>query len=213
MKYTIELTEKQVQRVNDILLGLNESWGYPKGTIKLEPIRTTNVEDTNEYRIGYKTGYDKGFEDGKADATYNTDLIDELKQVEYIRGLEDAKQILLNLLEVPGNERVSIFDQYSYYIKAILTHYSISEIQSRIDAYEEKKKAEEEIKVGDVIYSQMTDSKAIIISFNAWYEWNCIDTCGTGFVITASKMSLWKKIGHIDEVEQLLDKLRGEDNE
>jgi len=225
MKYTIELTEKQVQRVNDILLGLNESWGYPKGTIKLEPIKTTNVEDTIEYQIGYKTGYDKGFEDGNADATYNTDLIDELKQVEYIRGLEDGYKGYKHLEQWFAetcfyDDEDNLFPEYNRRqadtccLEDIITDVGFVETLNRAESYEEKKNSSSAFfKVGDVIYSQMTDSKAIIISFNAWNEWNCIDTCGTGFVITASKMSLWKKIGHIDEVEQLLDKLRGEDNE
>ena len=51
MKYTIELTENQATRVNDILLGVSESWGYEKGKLKLEPMK----EPDNDYTKGYNT--------------------------------------------------------------------------------------------------------------------------------------------------------------
>lgn len=61
MKYTIELTNKQKKQM-DLMCELFHR--YVGFNPKLEMIETTNVEDTNEYQIGYKVG----FEDGKKQA-------------------------------------------------------------------------------------------------------------------------------------------------
>ena len=157
-------------------------------------IRTTNIEDTKEYQIGYKVG----FEDGtKAQ-----------NEAQYSKGSEDARQTLLNLLKIPSGEWGNMFDRDSYYVEAIFKHYSINEIAERIKAYEEKKKAEEEsIKVGDeVLYGS---SKLLVTSIT------------NHFICTVNadgKVDTWRataeliKTGrHFDEAEQLLDKLRGKE--
>ena len=182
----------------------------------------------------YNDGYKNGYEDGKVDAT-DTDMIGELKQVEYIRGyntaINDYNMMIQWLHDCKDDFKEFMNKKYGYDVMYLtnpkvdegvmlydlICDHDIAEVISEFQKWqEEKKKAEEEsIKVGDIIYSQMTDSKAIIISFDVWDNWNCIDTCGTGFVIDKSKKEFfkWKKIGHTDEVEQLLDKLRGEKDE
>ena len=82
MEYTIELTENQKKQMDFMLDMANKHMGFNR---KLEMIETTNVEDTNEYQIGYKVGK----KDGIAYCRHNTELIDELKQAEYNKGLED----------------------------------------------------------------------------------------------------------------------------
>lgn len=128
--------------------------------------------------------YQKGFEEGTKSAVYST---------------EDARQVLLRLLAIPSGEYAKMFDdEECYYTRAILSRYSIAEIEERVRAYEEK------IIEGDIIYSEMTNSKAIVISLNAWNEWNCINNCGTAFTIGKDKFKYWKKIGHTDELSRLL---------
>ena len=61
MKYTIELTNKQKAQMDCMIDIVHRYVGFNP---RLEPIKTTNVEDTNEYQIGYKVG----FEDGKKQA-------------------------------------------------------------------------------------------------------------------------------------------------
>lgn len=61
MKYIIELTNKQKAQMDCIIDIVHRYVGFNP---KLEPIKATNVEDTNEYQIGYKVG----FEDGKKQA-------------------------------------------------------------------------------------------------------------------------------------------------
>lgn len=58
----------------------------------------------------------------------------------------------------------------------------------------------------------MTDIKAITISFDAWNNYECFSYNGV-FKITDEFKKHWVKVGHFSEVEQLLDKLKGEEND
>ena len=87
MKYIIELTNKQKAQMDCIIEIVHRYIGFNP---KLEPMETTNIEDTNEYEIGYKVG----FEDGKKQAI---EEIPELANKEneiyndgYNKGLEDG---------------------------------------------------------------------------------------------------------------------------
>jgi len=203
MEYTIELTNKQKKQMDLMCELFHRYVGFNPKLEMYIPIPMT-----------VSPAYKKGFEDGKKQAI---EEIPELANKEneiyndgYNKALEDVDYAIHVLIGMTGKECAEWFEGRMGVYK-VVCDYSIQRIVEITKAYEEKKKAEEEIKVGDVIYSEMTDSKAIIISFNAWDNWNCIDTCGTGFTIDDSKMEFWKKIGHIDEVLQVLDKLRGEE--
>lgn len=76
--------------------------GYKLGVADGKSIMQTVPEDL--LKKERQDGYNQGFEDGINDAAYNTELIDELKQREYSRGLEDARQTLLELIETPSSE-------------------------------------------------------------------------------------------------------------
>ena len=240
MKYTIELTNKQKDQMDCIVeivhryVGFNPklepievSWesdleryskqaydkgyevGYNEGMAKQKDLNfvplqkcPTQLEDCKAYKLGLEDGNKIADKDLKEiqDSTYD---------VAYNKGIEDLAHAIKVYYPLNSRERL-----YYFGINTHADAYAIENpkhLIAKAKAYEEKKKAEEEIKVGDIIYSQMTESKAIIISFNAWNDWNCIDTCGTGFVIDKSKMGFWKKTGHIDNVEEILDKLRGEE--
>lgn len=94
-------------------------------------------------------------------------------------------------------------------LEDIITDVGFSEVLKRVKAYEEKKKAEKEsIKVGDEVVIDDKGRKAIvtrvldndlynIVFYNG--DTNCVDRPFIG-----------KTGRHFDEVEQLLDKLRGE---
>lgn len=202
MKYTIELTEKQANQINDIMIDINASWGYPSiPKLKLN----TPIPMKESY------AYKKGFEDGKADAT-DTDMIGELKQVEYIRGLEDARQTLLNLLEIPSGEWGNIFDHDSYYIEAIFKHYSVSEIANRIKSYDEKKKAEEEIKVGDEVKSICGGLVGVVTRVNqSTGRFRILFSDGSGGMTEIFPEDYEKTGRHFVQIEEVLEKLRGEE--
>lgn len=206
----------------------------------LESAYNKGYEDgaKNQDEVQYQNGYNKGYEDGKkciserisenklneakADGYnngynngYNTAINDYNMMIQWLHDCTDDFKEFMNkkygydimyLTNPKVDEGVMLYD--------LICDHDIAEVISEFQKWQkEKKKAEEEFRVGDILYSEMTDSKAIIISFDAWDNWNCIDTCGTGFAINESKREFWKKIGHFDGISQLLDKLRGEQND
>ena len=94
------------------------------------------------------SAYRKGYEDCaklyKQTAEEWDNELSQAKEDNYNQGLEDARNILLRLLEIPSSERAILFDNPDYYYtQIILEHYTINEIEDKINAYEEKKKSEE----------------------------------------------------------------------
>ena len=150
--------------------------------------------------------YISGYEDGSKIADRDLKEMHDITYNEaYNKGLEDARRALLNFLEVPSDEWGKIFDENSYYIKAIFTHYSISEIAKRIKAYKQNKKAEEEktIKVGDEVIS-FSDSKAIVTMIDSEYITVVFEDGSSG----EFPRNNFRKTGrHFDEVSELFSKL------
>ena len=154
--------------------------GYEDGKKEPREVKAVNVEDTNEYKIGYKVGY----EDGKNEAIYNTELIPELKRQEYNKGFLDGfvvGQLMYNLI----------------------CDHDIAEVKEWQDD-------KANIKVGDVV--KCGDALMIVTrvdKISGYISGVCAD--GEYFDRDPSK---WKKTGrHFDEVEQLLNKLKGDEND
>lgn len=167
----------------------------------------------------YQTGYDKGFEDGKADVIYNPELIDELKQVEYIRGLEDAWKLARKIemltcgevKEIFGEKALTQFGDEEPSVFAILNQFTYWESESKFKAYEDKKKAEEKIKVGDIVYYGEEMLKAIVLDIDTEQGVSYAIMLDENGLNINEELSGLKFIEHTNEVEQLLDKLRGEE--
>lgn len=210
MKYTIELTENQKKQMDFMLDMANKHMGFKR---KLEMIETTNVEDTDEYQIGYKVGRKDGF----AYCRYNTELTEELKQAEYNKGLEDGYKGYKYLHNWFANTcffdvEDILFPEYkrrqadTCCLEDIITDVGITEVLKRVRAYEEKKKAGE-IKVGDEVETEggykcvvayIYDEKKVSVMFSD-------GSTGKREIEHLSKTG--RNFGN--EVEQLLDKLRG----
>ena len=105
----------------------------------------------------FDRGYEQGYEEGKKDEAI------AIQDGQYQRGLDDMTEVFkklylphsmggLNTLDVRAVFGLSLTEPYY----KILTDFSAQAIIEKIKAYEEQKKAEEEIKVGDeVIYDGM----------------------------------------------------------
>ena len=149
----------------------------------------------NAYRSGYEDRSKIADKDLK-------ELMDNTYDVAYNKGLEDARAAILNFFEIPSGEWEIIFG--SYYVKAILKHYSISEITEKIKIYKEKKKVEDEsIKVGDEVIS-FSDSKAIVTIVDC----SCVTVVFSDGSSGEFPRNNFRKTGrHFDEVAELFSKL------
>ncbi len=159
MKYTIEIDTDKVftDGQNNKLYrakGFNSLVFDKCGLDKLEPIEKTWESELEKLQSdAYEEGYDAGYKDGKSDATYNTDLIDELKAKErqegydvgYTQAIADYRKFERFFNSVGG---IEVFEDIrntdgTLSIDMILQYLPMPEIMARIKAYEEKKKVEE----------------------------------------------------------------------
>ena len=153
---------------------------------------------------GYKEGYTKGQNDADKDLK---EIQDSTYDEAYNKGIEDLVRAMKAYYPLNSAERLKYFgtnipvDRYAIE--------SSKDLVAMAKAYEEKKQAEEEIKVGDEVYL-LDDTNPIIITrvspeglvgFSqrgkyAWYSYK-------------ERKDLHKTGRHFDEIEQVLDKLKG----
>lgn len=101
-----------------------------------------------------REAYDKGYKDGISDGNISNGTFAKRVKEAYENGLntawECARKIYLNTDEngLSGNALYAIFGEREGYI---LKEYSASEAIAKIKEYEEKQKADAEIKVGDEV--------------------------------------------------------------
>lgn len=164
----------------------------------------------NQDEVQYKKGYDAGRKDGFDYCRDNTELTDELKQEEYNKALEDASELMAYITQdfidncYPNNKGYNLYD--------LNAKYGLGRVLKDYKAYEEKKKVEEEIKVGDEVSNEDVTRTIIVTYIHNNDYFDGIDF--NGVVYTNCYRELWNKTSrHFDEVEQLLDKLRGKDND
>ena len=95
----------------------------------------------------FNDGYEQGYKDGKADRP----CIDteEAEKKAYNRGLDEAWKAARKIIRMQFEEQNKVFGLSGY--DNVLGTYTASEVIAKIKAYEDKKKQDAEIKVGDEI--------------------------------------------------------------
>lgn len=209
MKYTIELTENQKKQMDFMLYMANKHMGFNR---KLEMVKTTNVEDTNEYQIGYKVG----LEDGNKIADKDLKEIQDITyDVAYIKGVADFENLFVH-----EHDYEQFFeDTYGskdpdYNLYDLVAKYGAKKVVDDFKKWQEEKKQAEEIKAGDVVkfnekchnYDHVKSREFLVLHiFDNGLVTILYDNGDTG----ATEISLLDKTGkHVDEVEQLLSKLQ-----
>ena len=136
------------------------------------------------------------------------ELIEELKQAEYKRGLDDAWEAARKIANSPGNggfpELYSIFGSYSY--SAVLNGLKAAEAIAKIRAYEES----QEIHVGDEVTCKGYGGKSVVTHVNDKDATILHWLGGASFV---KKDHLTKTGRHFPEVAALLNKMKGDADE
>lgn len=203
------ITELSRGSLNGLRRQLNEcienayNKGYADGKKEPREVKAVNVEDTSEYQIGYKVGYAEALklDEGTPTKDYTSGYNTALKDFENLYVYEnDYKEFFLNVYAKPFYENVTLFDA--------VAKYGIEKVMDDFKKWQEQKKqAEEEIKVGDEVQID-SDRRGVVISIREGW---CRIIMNTGFVNSLKKNDL-KKTGRnfSTEVSQLLDKLKGD---
>ena len=106
--------------------------------------------------------YQRGLEEGKK-ATWG--LAADASSAEYQRGLDDAWEAARKIELDDGIDMGTLCTIFGYGCSdSIIREYSASEAIAKLKAYEEKQKAADEIKVGDIVY--LSGDKYIVSYIN-----------------------------------------------
>ncbi len=132
------------------------------------------------------------------------ELIDELKQVEYNRGLQDAWELAHKCVAFTDECKLEVFDTNNPY--CIIAKQTYQEALAKIEAYEKS----QQIQVGDVVYSSATDNKeGICVGCGndgeeyalVWFkEYDCPQNMSVKHL---------KKTGRHIDIEHILEQIRG----
>ena len=155
--------------------------------------------------------YNKGLEDGNKIADKNFKEIQEsAHDVAYNKGLEDAWELIKAIEtdrefeEVFGEELENNFENVS-----------IQDAMKKWKVYKEKKKSEEEIKVGDeVVITGLKDLETLgVVTMLANNNYMIICLINGSEMAKVTKNNIKPTGRHFEEISQLLNKLGGEEEQ
>ena len=142
----------------------------------------------------------------------NSDYINEhfgdLQDTAYQRGLNDAWEAARKIIHMPEGDLLNIFTEcYSAVCTAlqVLLKYDAAEAIEKLKAYEEKQKADGEIKVGDeVIYNGTTKCIVVRPEDDERYA-SLFDSDGTHYSADHREC---KKTGRHFDIQKILEDMR-----
>ena len=174
--------------------------------IHLHRIKGFNSLVLDEYGLDKLQKYDeeviatKFYEKGRQEA------LEEVQNCEsygYEKGLNDAWELVKKICGMTRQDLYEIFKIEDAYLADILDDNTYQEAIAKIEAYDENKA----IKVGDVVFNDREDVKAVIIdSAVAKGTWQVYteDCC-----VELWKECEFKKIGRTVDIEHLLEQIKG----
>ena len=131
----------------------------------------------------------------------------------YEDGLNDVWELAKRIVCLPsdgGEPGEWLENVFGNSVPAIvMKNYSASEAITKIKEYEEKQK-KAEIHVGDEIYSELTDSKAVVQRIDAWNRYQCFTDEGAQFVIDRQTFNdYWVKTGkNYPQIAEVLKQMK-----
>ena len=161
----------------------------------------------------YQRGYDKGY----ADKTNNDEVCNELAKDIYQRGLNEAWEAARKIVLSPDEGGTSLTDIYVMFgnngsMQRVFRSYSASEVIEKLKAFENKQKADDEIKVGDVVERYISgkfDSTGIYLGEAGDY-WNCLFWTGAVFTTFAYPKNQFKKTGIHLGIDKIMEEMKNE---
>lgn len=156
----------------------------------------------------YSKGYDKAYKDRQIEEQFDEDRVIAIEEA-YQKGLDDAWECANRIVAQPSDGGFSItqlgliFSQAS--VASVLSKYSASEAIDKIKEYEykEKKKADDEIKVGDEV---MVDERRMLVLGVDSGGWKQLWCPSSGLVYDNIATSEMTKTGkHLTIFDQIKD--------
>lgn len=154
----------------------------------------------------FNDGYEQGYKDGKADRP----CIDteEAEKKAYNRGLDEAWKAARKIIRMQFEEQNKVFGLSGY--DNVLGTYTASEVIAKIKAYEDKKKQDAEIKVGDEVRGIDSGKRAVILGKKyGLYRALAFD----GIIHEGTEEAFTKTGRTFPQIAEILAELRGAEND
>lgn len=164
------------------------------------------------YQHGYKVGYEKGFKNGFDEGVLHPDINIIEKWIE--QGRNEAWEVAGKLVSMGYKECNEVLGDHILTIDTvdeIFVRCTASEAVSKIKAYEEQKKQEQdEIKVGDEVAFHHEDRPDTVMFVTKVAEDGFIDGMDAkGNLYAEKNPNNWTKTGrHLNEIVEVLKKMQ-----
>ena len=138
----------------------------------------------------------------------------------YEDGLNDAWKCVKKITCIPEKGGLSsealleIFNDRRIY--KIIEWFTPTEVIDKIKEYEEKQnKNKVEIHVGDEIYSELTDCKAVVQRIDTWHRYQCFTDNGNQFILDKHTFNdYWVKTGkNYPQIAEVLKQMKEKEGE
>ena len=207
MKYILEIKPEYEDSFKGLMiLGAKDSNLFVD-TIAVENLEELNSDYINEHFGDLQdTAYQKGLHDGESKCRYCN---------EYQRGLDDAwgcAKKLFSSMADSDIEKAFPIEWNNGGFNALI-NLQPQEAIEKLKAYEEKQKADDEIKVGDEVERYIDgkfDSKGIYLNDVDEKDdyWNCLFWTGACFVTLAYPKNQFKKTGKHYDISSILKEMQ-----
>lgn len=195
---------KTIESVKDMKIqvgGINNYLSILEGKIRAD------------YQKQVDEAYQRGYNKGYADKANNDEVCNELAKDIYQMGLNDAWEAARKIVLSPDEGGTSLTDIYVMFgnngsMQRVFRSYSASEAIDKLKVYEEKRKADDEIKIGDVVERYINgkfDSTGIFLGEDGDY-WNCLFWTGAVFGTFAYPKNQFKKTGIHLGIDKIMEK-------
>ena len=177
------------------------------GARSIQYLEELNSDYINEHFGSLQDmAYQRGLEEGKK----AFDLLESERNSEYQRGLDDAWKLAEDVLYNRGNV-LDILRCAT--VGAAFDKYSAGQALDILKAYEEKQKADDEIKVGDIVERYLDDkldSTGIYLgdADEKGDYWNCLFWTGASYITLGYPKNQFKKTGRHFDIEKLLEGIK-----
>ena len=205
MKYILEI--KPEYEANGIMiLGARDSHLYVT-TLEVKDLEELNSDYINEHYGGLQ---DEAYHRGLAEGKKAFDLLDAERDAEYQRGLEDAWEAARKIVKMPDPPYWGVFGEYK---DDLFRKITAAEAIEKLKAYDEKQKAEDEIKVGDEVERSVygrTEGKGIYLEdADEEGDWlKCLFWTGATFTVLAYPKEQFKKTGRHFDIASILEAMQ-----
>ena len=195
MKYIIEIAKEYEEYFKGILICGIADGKFSVDVIAREDLEELTSDYINEhYGVLQDTAYQKGLHDGESKRRYCN---------EYQRGLNDAWEAARKIVEMSDPPYWELFDEYK---ENLFGKISASEAIEKLKAYEDKQKADDEIKVGDEVRHDRGWTAVVTSIDNVGFSVMDLN----GEVGSYSDISKFEKTGRHFDIASILEDMRND---